>query len=129
MESAQRQPGVSSAFIESSTLHLQSFYTAVEQLFTRIAENINGAIPESETWHKDLLRHMTYEIPGIRPPVLRKETHDLLDEFRAFRHRVRKLYTYQLNPDRVGELVKSLPLTFETLTVDFLTFTNFLSML
>lgn len=129
MESAQRHPEESSAFIESSALHLQSFYTAVEQVFTRIAETMNGNIPESETWHMDLLRQMTYEIPGTRPPVLRKETHDLLDEFRAFRHRVRNLYTYQLNPDRVGELVKSLPLTFEKLTDDLETFRNFLSTL
>ena len=129
LESAQRQPEESSAFIESSALHLQSFYTAVEQLFTRISGNINGNIPDSETWHMDLLRQLTYEIPGIRPPVLRKETHDLLDELRAFHHRVRNLYTYQLNPDRVGELVKSLPLTFETLTDDLINFTNFLSAL
>ena len=129
LASAQRQPQESSAFIESAALHLQSFYTAVEQIFTRIADNINGMMPDSETWHVDLLRQMIYEIPGTRPPILRKETHDLLDELRAFRHRVRNLYTYQLNPDRVKELVKGLSQTYNSLSVDLMGFSSFLSTL
>jgi hypothetical protein len=126
MISAQKNSNGSPAFIESAALHLQSFYTAVEQLFSRIAENINGSVQESETWHVDLLRQMTYEIPGIRPPILRKGTHDLLDELRAFRHRVRNLYTYQLNPERVRDLVHSLPFTFKSLSEDLEVFLQFL---
>ena len=127
--SARMKPDEADAYIESAALHLQSFYTAAEQILTRIAENINGNLPGGETWHADLLRQMTYEVPGRRPAILRLETHDLLDELRGFRHRVRNIYTFRLNPERVTSLVDDLPKTYAALSQDLETFILFLEAL
>lgn len=127
--SARKDPEEADAYIESAALHLQSFYTAVEQILTRIAENINGSLPGGETWHADLLRQMTYEIPGLRPAILRLETHDLLDELRGFRHRVRNIYTFRLNPERVTSLAGDLPQTYAALSQDLKIFIQFLEAL
>jgi hypothetical protein len=44
-------------------------------------------------WHRDLLEQMGQEISGVRPAVLSTESVERVDEFLAFRHRVRNLYT------------------------------------
>jgi uncharacterized protein YutE (UPF0331/DUF86 family) len=69
---------------------------------------------------------MTYEIPGARPPVITQETHDLLDELRGFRHRVRNVYTFRLNPERVETLVDHLSVTHTALSQDLKDFIQFL---
>ena len=125
--SAKSRPDEASAFIESAALHLQSFYTAVEQILSRIAENIDESVPDGSAWHIDLLRQMTYETPGRRPPILRPETHDTLDELRGFRHRVRNLYTFHLNPERIIGLTNTLPRALELLNEDFGKFIEFLN--
>ena len=124
--SAKTRPEEANAYIESAALHLQSFYTAVEQILSRIAENIDESIPDGSAWHIDLLRQMTYEAPGRRPSILRSETHDALDELRGFRHRVRNLYTFHLNPDRVVTLTNSLPHTLNLFADDLENLIGFL---
>ena len=37
------------------------FYTASERIFQKIGEELNGGIPKSEQWHKDLLFDMTLD--------------------------------------------------------------------
>lgn len=129
LSSARKQPKDADAFIESAALHLQAFYTAAEQILSRIAENVDESVPVSSAWHADLLRQMTYDVPGRRPAVIRQQTHDLLDELRGFRHRVRNLYTFNLNPNRVAMLVDTLPHTFQALSRDLKDFTQFLDSL
>ena len=48
------------------------------------------------------------EVPGVRPPVLSQETRERLDRYRGFRHVVRNVYTYNLDPEQIGVLVKQL---------------------
>jgi hypothetical protein len=129
IESARRNPADTDSYIEAAALNLQSFYTAAEQIFTRIAETVNGIAPDGESWHADLLRQMTYELPGRRPAILRPVTHDLLDELRGFRHRVRNIYTFRLNPERVGTLVGELPRAYKALAEDLEAFLKLLDQL
>ena len=76
--------------------YLHNFYNGCENVFrsiTRFFENDLG--PGS--WHTDLLKRMKLEIPGYRPSVIDADLYALLDDFRAFRHRFRHLYTFELN--------------------------------
>jgi hypothetical protein len=52
---------------------------------------------------------MTLDIPGVRPPLLRRETAHVLDEFLRFRHLFRNLYGFELEWSRVQSLPKALP--------------------
>jgi len=59
IKASKKYPGEIDAYVESAALHLQSFYTASEQVMARIAENVDGTIPDGSTWHADLLKQMT----------------------------------------------------------------------
>ncbi|WP_416672242.1 ribonuclease toxin HepT-like protein [Egbenema bharatensis] len=44
-------------------------------------------------------------IPSVRPAVLSFETRDRLDRYRGFRHVVRNVYTFNLDPEQIGLLI------------------------
>jgi len=44
-------------YLDSVALNLHTFYSALEKIFTLIATNIDGAMPEGPSWHQDLLIH------------------------------------------------------------------------
>ncbi len=91
---------------ESLALKLHNFYTGIERIFEKIAEDINGGIPGSYDWHKRLLKTMSLEITNVRPPVISKETAKLLHEFLAFRHVVRNIYGFELDSERLSRLIE-----------------------
>jgi len=88
---------------------LLDYYTIAENIFKEIAKTIDGKAPQGSDWHKDLLIQMKLAIPGLRPPLLGKDTFALLDEYRRFRHLVRHLYGFNLIPEKVEALLKTLP--------------------
>lgn len=79
-------------YVDAAALNLHSFY------FEVIADSIDHAKLSGPRWHQNLLRQMTSEIPGVRPPVIRPETRDRLDQFQEFRHVVRNVYTFSPDP-------------------------------
>lgn len=91
-------------YLDGVALNLHAFYSAVEKIFEDIARTIDDGVPSGPDWHRDLLIQMSAEIPGVRPPVISRQTRLVLDDFRGFRHVVRNIYTYNLRADRVIEL-------------------------
>ena len=76
--------------------YLHNFYNGCENIFGSIArffENDMGP----QTWHSDLLKRMKLVIPGYRPAVIDEELYCLLDDFRAFRHKFRHSYVFELD--------------------------------
>lgn len=88
---------------------LHDYYVAVENIFKVIAARIDRTVPSGESWHREILEQMTLEIPGVRPPVVARETARKLDELRAFRHVFRNVYGFNLSPERIRELLVQLP--------------------
>jgi hypothetical protein len=91
---------------------LHSFYNGCENIFRSIAlffENDLG--PQS--WHKDLLKRMNLEIPGIRPQLVDDELYRLFDDFRGFRHKFRHLYSFELDWERECLVARKFPLTIK----------------
>lgn len=59
--------------------------------------------------------------------LLSQVRHDLrLEDYLEFRHVVRNVYTFNLRPDRVAELVRGLRPGFDAARRDLLTFAGFL---
>lgn len=52
---------------------------------------------------------MTTEIPGVRAAVFSTDIFPVLDRYRGFRHVVRNIYAYVLDPRLVAVLVEDLP--------------------
>lgn len=120
---AGEQQGI---YLDAAALNLHSFYSALERLLMLIARHVDGTLPEGETWHRDLLQQMAKERPGIRPAVIGAETAARLDTFRRFRHLVRNVYTFQLQPDKMEELFVLLLPLWEQLERELEAFADFL---
>lgn len=77
-------------------LYLHHFYQAVEQIFLRVAKELNHFQPTGEAWHKDLLETAALEIEGVRPPIISETTLRELERYRSFRHVIRHAYEREL---------------------------------
>ena len=83
-------------FIEiAMATDLAEVYEGIENIFERVARQVDGALPSGPEWHKNLLAQMT-ERRAVRPPVISHETAGLLEELLDFRHKVRNIYGAEL---------------------------------
>ena len=113
-------------FVDSAALNLHSFYSGLERLFEYIAHQLDGGPPKGDAWHKELLRQMMTDVPGLRPAVINTPTAESLDEFRRFRHVVRNVYAEHLDPERVRQLVERLPGVWNSLHSELTALAGFL---
>lgn len=110
---ALSQTAADDLLIDATALNLHGFYAGLERVFTLIAERVDASLPDGANWHQDLLRQMTTELPGVRAAVLSPDLFPALDRYRGFRHVVRNVYAYVLDPRLVSVLVEDLPSTSE----------------
>ena len=101
-------PELATIFYESIALKLHNFYTGCERIFQLIASELNGILPSNYDWHKRLLNRMGVEREGL-PPVLSQDTISRLQDYLGFRHIVRNLYGFELDPVRLQQLVEHYP--------------------
>lgn len=113
-------------YLDSVAMNLHGFYVGLERLFILVAGIIDEMQPGDPNWHQMILRQMAAEIPGVRPAVISAATHDVLDEYRGFRHVVRNVYTFQLDPAKVQRLVQQAPAALAQVRRELLAFADFL---
>lgn len=82
---------------------LTNSYTCIETILFRIARVFENHL-EAHKWHKELLRKMSVEIPGVRKAVLSRESYIRLDELRRFRHFKRYYYDFDYDWGRLDYL-------------------------
>lgn len=126
MNTAQRNPQDADLYIDSASLNLHDVYSGFERAFKQIAATVDGNVPTSAEWHKELLEQMSLDLPKVRPPVLSSASIQQLDEYLRFRHIVRNVYTFSLDPERIGRLVKELEPIFAQVRAELLAFAGFL---
>jgi len=64
---------------------LHSFYNGIENIFKRIAEELDGQLPRGQAWHRELLDLMGE--PGkARPALICESLVERLDSYLDFRH-------------------------------------------
>ncbi|MBI3763907.1 MAG: antitoxin [Chloroflexi bacterium] len=125
-ESAMKTPADQDAYFNSVAFNLHSLYTGLERIFELIALELDGGALGGESWHAELLRQMTLDLPDARPAVLERDTANRLDEYRKFRHRVRNIYATQIDPSRMESLVKKLPEIWQLVRQELEAFSAFL---
>jgi len=113
-------------YLDSVALNLHGFYDGLEGLAKKIALTIDGEVPSGANWHELLLEKMAGEIEGIRPAVLSAGTRGELDAYRGFRHVVRNVYAFNINPEKLGALVFGLPDALKAVRAELLAFADFL---
>lgn len=125
-QAAERAQAQQDMFVDSAALNLHSFYSGLERLLEYAAHQLDGGPPKGDAWHRELLRQMAAEVPGLRPPVISPSTAEDLDEFRRFRHVVRNVYAEHLDPERIRQLIDRLPGVWTELNRQLLAFAEFL---
>lgn len=95
--------------LRAATSILLDYYASLENIFKEVAKNFDGKMPGGSDWHKDLLTQVGLDLPGLRPPLLSRETFEEVDELRRFRHLARNIYGFNLKPERVVSLLERLP--------------------
>lgn len=112
--------------VDAAALSLHGFYSGAERIFEWIARQVDGTLPQGPSWHRELLGQMTLDVPDVRPPALQKATAKLLEEYLGFRHVVRNLYVWELDPAKVKRLIEHLPHTIQATEKDLNAFGCFL---
>lgn len=79
---------------------LHDFYSGIERVLIRIAEELNGGVPRGAGWHRQLLEDMELEIPDVRPAVVSHGLREQLNEFLRFLH----VYGFVLQAERMATL-------------------------
>ena len=109
-------------FIEiAMATDLAEVYEGIENIFERIAREVDVHVPSGAEWHKRLLAQMTERRAG-RPPVISLETTALLRELLEFRHKVRKIYGDELVYELTEEHAKHIHELFARVCADLDTF-------
>jgi hypothetical protein len=93
---------------------LHSFYTGVENIFKRVAFELDGQTVRGDAWHRELLLRMRTPT-AHRPPLLSEELHDTFNEYLRFRHVFRNAYSFDLDWRKLSPLVLRLEETFQKL--------------
>ena len=96
------QPNEIELFALAAMLH--SFYNGIENIFKRVAQELDAGPPEGEFWHRDLLDAMMVLGKG-RPAVLSGELGERLEDYLQFRHLFRHSYVFDLRWERLKPLV------------------------
>lgn len=113
-------------YVDSVALNLHGFYSGVERIFELIAKKIDNNLPEGNSWHQDLLIQMKTELKRVRPAVISRNTYLKLDDYRSFRHVVRKVYTFNLTKKRIEPLVKDVEKVYSQLKEELKDFIDFI---
>ncbi len=124
----QRDSERAPIFYESLALKLHNFYTGCERIFQLIISELNGSLPSSFDWHKRLLNRMGTEREEL-PAVLTPNTVVQLQEYLGFRHIVRNLYGFELDPNRLEKLVQHYPTVWHQVNSELREFINWLRQL
>ena len=122
----EQRPEVARALVNAIALSLHHVYSALESSFERVARYLDQLLPRGADWHEELLRQMTLDVPSVRPPVVPAELRARLDEYRRFRHVVRKGYEHALEWERMEHLVRGLPQLRQDLQAAFRQFEAYL---
>lgn len=102
---------------------LHSFYTGIENIFRRIAIEIDGGIDRGEGWHRRLLVQMGGSRDS-RPSVISGELIERLQSYLQFRHVFRNAYSFQLHWEKMQPLVLHCEETFDSLRAEIASFTS-----
>lgn len=83
---------------------LHSFYNGVENIFKRIAAELDDGLPSGEFWHQELLDAMA-RTTGRRNSAITPALRLRLKEYLEFRHVFRHAYVFDLRWERMKPLV------------------------
>ena len=110
---------------ESMAKKLADVYNGIENIFKRVAREVDMHLPAGESWHKDLLSQMTEQRPE-RPPVISEKTFPRLEDLLKFRHAFNNIYGEELVYEEIEPHARSIGELFASVFADLNMFADFL---
>ena len=98
-------------------MRLPVFYMGLENIFKRIAQEIDLDEPQGKNWHTDLLQQMSTSRP-LRPSVISEKTAVALTRILKFRHRFRNIYVFELELEKIVENAQEVCDIFDGLSTE-----------
>ena len=127
LESIEVLPVQAREFIENTiATDLADVYRGIENIFLRIAREVDMHVPTGSRWHKNLLAQMVEQRPE-RPPVISENTSLQLEKLLEFRHKVTDIYGRELVYEKTEEHGKSIDKLFADVSEDLSIFTDSLA--
>ena len=105
--------------------HLFRFYARLENIFRRIAQEIDMDVLKGRGTHKDLLEQMAESRP-LRPPVISQKSVEDLVPLLKFRHRFEHLYLSELTLKETIENAKRTREVFDSVSEELGAFITYL---
>lgn len=96
----------------AATLH--AFYTGLENIFKRLAAELDETPVRGDNWHRELLLRMKSAGPN-RPALISPHLYEVLNDYMRFRHVFRNSYSFDLDWRKMAPLVLALAPTFREL--------------
>ena len=124
--SAKKRPEDQDLYLDAAALNLHDFYTGLERIFRHIAGQIDRSVPDGPEWHRELMKQLGTDLPGVRPKVISHGTLKALDDYLRFRHVVRNIYAFEFDPERITDLITRLESCFKDIQKELLAFAKFL---
>ena len=93
--------------MSASAMFLHSFYNGIENILKLIITSYDNKLPSDNKWHMELLEKAF--IPNEnRQNIFRKEIQEKMEEYLKFRHFVRHSYGFQLEWERMEDLINDI---------------------
>ena len=105
--------------------NLVDCYRSVENIFKRIALDVDLHIPDGSRWHKELLGQMT-ALKDERQPVISQKTFELLQELLGFRGVFNNIYGEELIYEKTEKNAKQVDELFNRFSEELEIFITFL---
>ena len=127
LEDIEMLPAAARPYIqESIAKKLADVYNGIENIFKRVAREVDIHLPTGDSWHKDLLTQMTEQRPE-RPPVISEKTFPRLDDLLKFRHAFNNIYAEELVYEKIEPRAKSIDELFASVSKDLSIFIDSLA--
>ncbi len=88
--------------------YLMNFYNGVENIIKRVCKLYYGRFPEGSTWHKELLLLSSIPPEG-KKGIFSEDIVKSLNKYLNFRHRFVSGYGFQLEAEKMFDLVEGCP--------------------
>lgn len=88
---------------------VNDYYTCIERILSVTARTIDNYMPADESWHIELIEQMSNDIPGVRPNVISSNNVELLKDLRSYRHVFRGKYGFNLDINKLFDILQYLP--------------------
>ena len=105
--------------------YLYDFYKQLENIFERIAREVDRSLPAGEEWHKALLQQMA-ELRPTRAPVLSQEICAELQDLLGFRHVFVYIYGAKLDYEQMLKNAQRVNKVFPNVSKELNTFIDYL---